>query len=55
MSDLALDERMSGMVALYDLDFEAALQNEAIGNLSGNGKWRYEAVSSLKKHYQERM
>ncbi|MCY9135968.1 alpha-glucosidase/alpha-galactosidase [Bacillus atrophaeus] len=49
MSDLALDERMSGMVALYDLDFEAALQNEAIGNLSGNGKWRYEAVSSLKK------
>ncbi|MGQ9010010.1 alpha-galacturonidase LplD [Bacillus stercoris] len=49
MSDLAIDERMSGMVALYDLDFEAAQRNEVIGNHSGNGKWRYEAVSTLKK------
>ncbi|AUS12981.1 alpha-galacturonidase LplD [Bacillus stercoris] len=49
MSDLAIDERMSGMVALYDLDFEAAQRNEVIGNYSGNGKWRYEAVSTLKK------
>ncbi|MBW5459489.1 alpha-glucosidase/alpha-galactosidase, partial [Clostridium sporogenes] len=24
MSDLSIDERMSGTVALYDLDFEAA-------------------------------
>lgn len=49
MSDLAIDERMSGMVALYDLDFEAAQRNEVIGNYSGNGRWRYEAVSTLKK------
>ncbi len=49
MSDLAIDERMSGTVALYDLDFEAAQRNEVIGNYSGNGKWRYEAVSTLKK------
>ncbi|AUZ37634.1 alpha-galacturonidase LplD [Bacillus sp. MBGLi79] len=49
MSDLAIDERMSGTVALYDLDFEAAQRNEVIGNYSGNGRWRYEAVSTLKK------
>lgn len=49
MNDLAIDERMSGMVALYDLDFEAAQRNEVIGNYSGNGRWRYEAVSTLKK------
>ncbi|NLS90002.1 alpha-glucosidase/alpha-galactosidase [Bacillus subtilis] len=49
MSDLAIDERMSGMVTLYDLDFEAAQRNEVIGNYSGNGRWRYEAVSTLKK------
>lgn len=49
MSDLSIDERMSGTVALYDLDFEAAQKNEVIGNHSGNGRWRYEAVSTLKK------
>ncbi|MCY8718553.1 alpha-galacturonidase LplD [Bacillus sp. S10C12M] len=49
MSDLSVDERMSGTVALYDLDFEAAQKNEVIGNHSGDGRWRYEAVSTLKK------
>ncbi|MFT4401885.1 alpha-galacturonidase LplD [Bacillus sp. SW14] len=49
MSDLSIDERMSGTVALYDLDFEAAQKNEMIGNHSGDGRWRYEAVSTLKK------
>ncbi|MEG7335849.1 alpha-galacturonidase LplD [Bacillus sp. 0102A] len=49
MSDLSIDERMSGTVALYDLDFEAAQKNEVIGNHSGDGRWRYEAVSTLKK------
>ncbi|MCY7864556.1 alpha-galacturonidase LplD [Bacillus spizizenii] len=49
MSDLSIDERMSGTVALYDLDFEAAQKNEEIGNHSGDGRWRYEAVSTLKK------
>lgn len=49
MSDLSLDDRMSGTVALYDLNFEAAQKNEIIGNNSGDGRWRYEAVSTLKK------
>ncbi|MCY7761807.1 alpha-galacturonidase LplD [Bacillus spizizenii] len=49
MSDLSIEERMSGTVALYDLDFEAAQKNEVIGNHSGDGRWRYEAVSTLKK------
>ncbi|MGE9753301.1 alpha-galacturonidase LplD [Bacillus inaquosorum] len=49
MSDLSIDERMSGTVALYDLDFEAAQKNEVIGNYSGDGRWRYEAVSTLKR------
>ncbi|MCO4851696.1 alpha-galacturonidase LplD [Bacillus vallismortis] len=49
MSDLSIDERLSGTVALYDLDFEAAQKNEVIGNHSGDGRWRYEAVSTLKK------
>ncbi|MGM0950509.1 MAG: alpha-galacturonidase LplD [Bacillota bacterium] len=49
MNDLSIDERMSGTVALYDLDFEAAQKNEMIGNHSGDGRWRYEAVSTLKK------
>ncbi|MCY7892373.1 alpha-galacturonidase LplD [Bacillus vallismortis] len=49
MNDLSIDERLSGMVALYDLDFEAAQKNEVIGNHSGDGRWRYEAVSTMKK------
>ncbi|MCY8760877.1 alpha-galacturonidase LplD [Bacillus spizizenii] len=49
MSDLSIEERMSGTVALYDLDFEAAQKNQVIGNHSGDGRWRYEAVSTLKK------
>ncbi|TYS08663.1 alpha-glucosidase/alpha-galactosidase [Bacillus subtilis] len=49
MSDLSIEERMSGTVALYDLDFEAAQKNEVIGNHSEDGRWRYEAVSTLKK------
>jgi len=49
MSDLSIDERMSGTVALYDLDFEAAQKNEVIVNHSGDGRWRYKAVPALKK------
>ncbi|MCY7916429.1 alpha-galacturonidase LplD [Bacillus vallismortis] len=49
MNDLSIDERLSGTVALYDLDFEAAQKNEVIGNHSGDGRWRYEAVSTMKK------
>lgn len=53
MGDLAVEPALSGTVALYDIDMEAAKQNEIIGNnLSAKpetiGKWKYEAVPSLK-------
>jgi galacturan 1,4-alpha-galacturonidase len=52
MSDLALEPRISGTVALYDVNFEAAKNNERIGNLisdhpNSKGKWDYQAVSSI--------
>mgnify|MGYP001027103088 FL=1 len=54
MYDLALEPRISGTVALYDIDLEAALQNEKIGNLISEnkeslGKWHYVAVSSIEE------
>lgn len=53
MGDLAVEPALSGTVALYDIDMEAAKHNETIGNqLSANaescGKWNYQAVPSLK-------
>ena len=52
MSDLALEEKLSGTVKLYDIDFEAARSNEIIGNSLSRrddvkGKWKYKAVESL--------
>lgn len=54
MSDLAKEERMSGNVYLYDIDFNAALDNEKIGNrfndLKGcKSKWNYIAVKTAKE------
>jgi len=54
MTDLALDPNMSGIVSLYDIDYDAAKRNEVIGNrLSARddaiGKWKYEAVRSLQR------
>ncbi|MCM3728048.1 alpha-glucosidase/alpha-galactosidase [Neobacillus cucumis] len=54
MSDLALEENVSGTVKLYDINFDAAQQNEIIGNrLRGRddviGQWDYEAVGTLKE------
>lgn len=54
MGDLALEESLSGTVKLYDIDYEAAYDNEIIGNrVSGlenaKGKWRYKAVKSLEE------
>jgi galacturan 1,4-alpha-galacturonidase len=54
MSDLALEERISGTVALYDLNIEAARTNERIGNLisshpEAKGKWDYQAVASIEE------
>ena len=46
MTDLAMDEELSGTIRLYDIDAEAAKHNEIIGNrLSARedvvGKWNY--------------
>ncbi|MBP3496137.1 MAG: alpha-glucosidase/alpha-galactosidase [Clostridia bacterium] len=54
MSDLAKCEDMSGDVYLYDIDYDAALVNEAIGNKyndcdGANSKWYYHAVKTPKE------
>lgn len=54
MSDLASEESLSGTVKLYDIDAEAAKNNEMIGNSISEredikGKWLYKAVDSLKE------
>lgn len=53
MGDLALEEQLSGTVKLYDVNYEAAHDNQIIGNNLNkqNGvksKWKYEAVETLK-------
>ena len=53
MSDLVSTEDISGDVALYDIDFEAAKANEIIGNKFNNAEgaksvWNYKAVPTLK-------
>ena len=52
MSDLALEEQLGGVVYLYDIDRQAAGDNESIGNSLARrdetkGKWTYKAVASL--------
>ena len=52
MSDLALNEDMSGTVHLYDIDFKAAKDNEIIGNKYNNvegtkSEWTYKAVENI--------
>ena len=52
MTDLALEPALSGNIRLYDIDREAAKQNELIGNMVGErqeavGKWRYTVADSL--------
>lgn len=54
MNDLALEARISGTVALYDINFEAALTNEKVGNILSNkketkGKWQYKAVKTIEE------
>ena len=54
MTDLALEESLSGCIRLFDINKEAAKINETIGNhLSqrddATGKWEYQAVDSLKE------
>jgi len=52
MSDLAACHDINGQVALYDIDFQAAKDNETIGNQFRSAKgaksdWRYTAVPTL--------
>jgi galacturan 1,4-alpha-galacturonidase len=54
MSDLAVEEALSGTVRLYDINYKASLDNETIGNSfigkkNVKGKWKYKAVVSLKE------
>ncbi len=54
MSDLALEKNLSGTVKLYDLNYDAALQNEMIGNRLYEredvvGKWKYQAVKTMEE------
>jgi len=54
MNDLALESRISGTVALYDLNYEAAVQNAKIGNRisqldDAKSDWKYEAVSTMEE------
>ena len=53
MTDLALEEKLSGTIRLYDIDKQAAENNAIIGNhISGRkeavGKWKYVVKDSLK-------
>lgn len=52
MSDLASCSDISGQVLLYDIDFQAAKDNEIIGNLFQTAEgaqsiWRYRAVETI--------
>jgi galacturan 1,4-alpha-galacturonidase len=52
MKDLALEEKLSGNIKLYDLDYDLAYNNEIIGNALYErkdvlGKWKYKAVKTL--------
>lgn len=52
MTDLALDNSISGTIRLYDIDREAAHHNEIIGSkLSARpdavGKWKYKVTDTL--------
>lgn len=53
MTDLAMEEQLSGTIALYDIDKEAAKANEIIGNgISARedvvGKWNYQTMDTMK-------
>ena len=54
MSDLASCEDMCGQVLLYDIDFDAAKNNEVIGNKFNEAKgakstWNYKAVRTIEE------
>ena len=52
MADLAMEPDLSGTIALYDIDPEAAKRNEIIGNRLSEreetpGKWKYQAADQI--------
>lgn len=52
MTDLALEEEISGTIRLYDIDAAAAAKNELIGNrlmqrAEARGEWKFEVRDSL--------
>ncbi len=52
MTDLAKCDKMSGDVYLYDIDYDAAVRNEAIGGIFNNAegavsKWNYHASRTI--------
>lgn len=52
MKDLACEENLSGTIKLYDIDKEAAYENEIIGNKiternDSKGKWVYKTVDKI--------
>ncbi|WP_349944560.1 alpha-glucosidase/alpha-galactosidase [Lacrimispora sp. BS-2] len=54
MTDLSMDDSLSGTISLYDIDKSAAKNNEIIGNKLTNredttGKWNYVIAVSLKE------
>lgn len=54
MGDLALEEQLAGVIKLYDLDYQAAVENQIIGNkltarTDVKGKWSYQAVERLEE------
>ncbi|MBN2536587.1 MAG: alpha-glucosidase/alpha-galactosidase [Spirochaetales bacterium] len=54
MKDLACEEQLSGTIKLYDIDREAAYENEIIGNRiternDSKGKWLYKAVETIEQ------
>ncbi|MDR7812759.1 family 4 glycosyl hydrolase [Lacrimispora sp.] len=54
MTDLSMDDSLSGTIRLYDIDETAAKNNQIIGNKLTNredttGKWNYVTASSLKE------
>ena len=53
MTDLALEDQISGTIRLYDIDGGAAKNNEVIGNRlmqrdDAKGDWKFETSASLK-------
>ncbi|MBR5447721.1 MAG: alpha-glucosidase/alpha-galactosidase [Clostridia bacterium] len=57
MSDLAVADDISGDVYLYDIDYDAAKNNEIIGNkfdslADTRSSWRYHAVRTAREAYE---